>query len=359
MAEQSAAKPSGSFNTATLGAFGISAVIHALIFLVVGTVVVFESPLVSEFFVSDSIDVSAAQEMDEEPVILEEHQPLPDVAPTETIQVAEAGGGEAATPADLIIASIPAPSTSAFALPKNVGSPTGLKFGAGSGGTGKGKGGPGRGVTASIFGKSIKASKLGVVLDVSFSAHPLLDYAITEIQNGFPDAILMFAPGCELNDRPSEIVPVKEYEKTSKKYDKSKYPKAQYYTKGFIDRLVQREDFKDIWEDAGKSGNGYVIFSEVKGNHGLGGIKESFEYLMDQGADVIYWFADFDDKVQEPQMKEVLKKLQKNNVKVMMHDFKPPLGKNHNTAHLNTIAEKTGGEFFLKTADKNDKKKKK
>jgi hypothetical protein len=354
MADTATKSSDSSFSFATLGAFGISAVIHALIFLVVGTVVVFESPLVTEFFVADNIDASdLSQEMEIEPVILDEQQPLPDVAPTETVTTVENSfSDEAATPADLIIASVPAPTSSAFALPKNVGSPTGTLFGNKAS---KGQEGAGRGVTATIFGKSIKASRLGVILDVSFSAHPLLDYAIEEIQKGFPDAILMFAPGCELNDRPTEIVPVGEYEKTAKNYSKEKYPKAQYYTKGFIDKLLSRESFKDIWDDADRSGLGYVIFCEVKNNHGLGGIAEAFTHLIDQGADVIYWFADFDDKISVPQMEETLKELRRNNVKVMLHDFKSPLGKNHNIEHLRTIADKTGGEFFLETAEKKKK----
>jgi hypothetical protein len=39
----------------------------------------------------------------------------------------------------------------------------------------------------------------------------------------------------------------------------------------------------------------------------------------------------------------------------MLHDFKSPLGKNHNIEHLRTIADKTGGEFFLETAEKKKK----
>jgi hypothetical protein len=120
MAETTAKSTDSSFSFATLGAFGISAVIHALIFLVVGTVVVFESPLVTEFFVADNIDASdLSQEMEIEPVILDEQQPLPDVAPTETVTTVENSfSDEAATPADLIIASVPAPTSSAFALPQ-------------------------------------------------------------------------------------------------------------------------------------------------------------------------------------------------------------------------------------------------
>jgi hypothetical protein len=212
MAETTAKSTDSSFSFATLGAFGISAVIHALIFLVVGTVVVFESPLVTEFFVADNIDASdLSQEMEIEPVILDEQQPLPDVAPTETVTTVENSfSDEAATPADLIIASVPAPTSSAFALPKNVGSPTGTLFGNKAS---KGQEGAGRGVTATIFGKSIKASKLGVVLDVSHSTHApgIIDYAIEEIQNGFPDALLVYAPGCEISNRESEIVPASEF----------------------------------------------------------------------------------------------------------------------------------------------------
>jgi hypothetical protein len=358
MAETTAKSTDSSFSFATLGAFGISAVIHALIFLVVGTVVVFESPLVTEFFVADNIDASdLSQEMEIEPVILDEQQPLPDVAPTETVTTVENSfSDEAATPADLIIASVPAPTSSAFALPKNVGSPTGTLFGNKAS---KGQEGAGRGVTATIFGKSIKASKLGVILDVSHSTHNLIDYAIEEIQSGFPDAILVYAPGCEISARESEIVPASEFEETYKK----KYPNSKGNTTApFINNLLKKnKNFGDIWEDSQRNGTGFVTFVDISRGGGtiLGGIHQSFDFLVEQGADVIYWFADFDDNVNPDLAEDLLKRLRREGVKVMAHDFMPPLGPKKNRPNIveqvTNIAEKTGGEFFLKTAEKKKK----
>jgi hypothetical protein len=345
MAETNVKQTGGFLGSATLGAFGISAIIHLLIFLVVGSIVVFESPLVSEFFVSDDISAQAAQEDEIEPVVIEEEQPLPEFAQTDT--VIEEGGtveDEAATPVDLIIASVPAPSTSAFALPRNVGSPTGTLFGKKSSGDGTGLGGRGKAVTASIFGKTIQASSLGVVLDVSGSAHAYLDQAIKEIDKSFPTAHMVLIVGCGMSDGSKHVnggggvVPGKprihEYQDRDieKKHNGLKRSVPQQLEMFFS--RVKGERGKEVRKYFEKRDNLYVLYGAD-----IHGANFAFDYLLGLNADAIYWFADFADSIDKSIAEDLTKKLKRNGTKVIAHNF---FGKPVRTEAAE-MAKETGG----------------
>lgn len=201
-------------------------------------------------------------------------------------------------------------------------------------------------ITANLFGKQIEANKLGVILDVSFSTHNVLSAVIDEIQKSFPDAIIVFAPGCAIDDRKNEIVLVKDYERISKKYQG-----GGYHATNFIQRLLGREDFKKIWERTRRKGNGHVLFSELRGQNGLSGCDVAMKFLADEGADAIYWFADFDDAINKERAEKVAGYLRRKGAKVIIHDFKGQLAKPGTKPHLEMMAKRTGGDFFLKHFD--------
>ncbi|MFO8026708.1 MAG: hypothetical protein R6U56_03485 [Opitutales bacterium] len=202
-------------------------------------------------------------------------------------------------------------------------------------------------VSADLFGKQVEANKLGVILDVSFSTHNVLSAVIDEIQSGFPDALIVFAPGCAIDDRDNELVPIKDYEKTAKKYQGGRYT-----TKKFVDRLLGREDFEEIWDRTRRRNKGYVLFSEIRGPNGLSGCDVAMKFLSNEGADVIYWFADFDDKIDPELADDITRQLRRKDTKLMIHDFKGAKGKPHNVEPLEMMADRTRGEFFLKKFDK-------
>ncbi|HKK18140.1 MAG TPA: hypothetical protein VJ952_05615 [Opitutales bacterium] len=201
-------------------------------------------------------------------------------------------------------------------------------------------------ITANLFGKSVQAESLGVILDVSFSTHDVLSAVIDEIQSGFPDAIIVFAPGCAIDDRKNELVPIKDYEKTAEDYTG-----GNYTTKRFVDRLLNREDFEEIWDRTRRRNKGFVVFSEIRGPNGLSGCDVAMEFLVENGADVIYWFADFDDRVDMELAEDAARLLRRRDAKLMIHDFKGALGKGRNKEALEMMARKTRGEFFLKLFD--------
>lgn len=201
-------------------------------------------------------------------------------------------------------------------------------------------------ISADLFGKQIEANTLGVILDVSFSTHNVLSAVIDEIQKGFPDAIIVFAPGCAIDKRDNEIVPIKDFERTAKDYQG-----GQYSTVPFIERLLQRKDFEKIWDRSRRSNKGYVLFSQLKGVNGLSGCDEAMRFLAKNNADVIYWFADFDDAIDPELGEDIARHLRTKGTKLMMHDFKGSHGKPRNKEQLDMMARKTNGEFFLKLFD--------
>lgn len=198
-------------------------------------------------------------------------------------------------------------------------------------------------ITANLFGKQIEANRLGVILDVSFSTHGLINFVIDEIQRNFPDALIVFAPGCGIDGRKNELVPLSDYEKTAKKY-----PGGKYVTAKFVNSLLKREGFEKIWKRTERQDLGFVVFSEIKGANGISGCDVAMKYLVDNGADVVYWFADFNDNVNKELADKAAGYMRRKGAKLMIHDFVPPLPGKGRGDVLKSMAKKTNGELFLK-----------
>lgn len=69
---------------------------------------------------------------------------------------------------------------------------------------------------ANIFGHTVSSQKFGAILDISNSTHKTIDFAVNEISDGFPDVILVLAPGCgmkEGNGDAVRIVTGRQFEK--------------------------------------------------------------------------------------------------------------------------------------------------
>lgn len=312
-----------------MGAFGVSALIHVFIFLVIGSVVVFESPLVTEFF-SYQEGAVESESLESEPVLIEEEQLLPEFAAVETVR--EEGGtveDEAATPIDLIISNVPASTMTTFALPRNVGSPTGTLFGSKSSGDGDGLGGTGKAVTASLFGKTIEASNLGVVLDVSGSAHSHLDKAITEIDKSFPSAHMVLVVGCGMSDGVTtqevvgnqRVVPgsprIHEFGQIQREEDVNPFRRSVpgqleiFYRK--IGGGERAEEFKKYFK---RRDNLYVLYGGD-----ILAANFAFDFLLERNVDAIYWFADFEDPIDAEIREDLTRRLKRNRTQVIAHNF--------------------------------------
>lgn len=73
-------------------------------------------------------------------------------------------------------------------------------------GRGSGNGNGGNGLKeGKIFGSNIKAKKLGVIFDVSFSMNPYTEMVEKEIKKSFPNAIICYVDGCSIDSQTKSI----------------------------------------------------------------------------------------------------------------------------------------------------------
>jgi hypothetical protein len=201
--------------------------------------------------------------------------------------------------------------------------------------------------TAMIFGKKIEAARLGVILDVSGSAHPHLAGAITEIQKGFADAVLILYPGCGLTDfdgksdhdiRKYSTIPKKEFDAGA----------TNFTTPAQLVKALKIEEFEKMTKRPSVKDTLHVSWYAERGDDGkptgtapklIGRTQVAFEDLLKRGVDTIYWFADFQDAVDPRVADRLTAQLKNKRVKLHVHNF---AGSKINT-EVTAMAEKTGG----------------
>ncbi len=232
-------------------------------------------------------------------------------------------------------------------------------YGRGSGGFGSGNGTGGgireMAITANLFGTEVTATKLGVVLDISFSTHRAIDKVVTEIDKKFKDAIIVLVPGCQIRDFESTIYPLKDFEQGAKKHKS-----GEFGAESFAEKLrKENKNFDKIWGRLEKSERGHILFAEnpKNGVSSVGGTSAAMEFLRDEGVDTIYWFADFQDGVLGTPLGKLIESMKRGRIAVIMHDFVPPLGRKEkgtgksdpkSLKSLQRLADETDGKFFLK-----------
>lgn len=234
-------------------------------------------------------------------------------------------------------------------------------YGRGSGGFGTGSGAGNireMAITANLFGTKVSATKLGVILDISFSTHNQIDEVLNEINKKFKDAVVVLAPGCVIGRHEVTIYPLDKYEKGTKDHKNV----GKFSTQPFTEALFKNnKEFEKIWGKLDKEGRGYITFAKTsKGKTANGGSNDSMEFLRDEGVDAIYWFADFNDNIEEAPFEAVLKSMRRGNISLIIHDFVAPLGakktgdtpgepdRSKTAVFLQKLADETDGKFFLK-----------
>ncbi len=357
----------GASKVMTSMAFIVSVVVHLVLFLFVGSVVIFEGAIPPNLFTSMGgemvADDSGSDEMELPPLMEEELEPEPMETPMDEIQMeTEVDLSDAMSSSDLIIANTVAPSF-APSMPKpmmGVGTGEGTKIISGlkpKGGGGGAKG-PGTPRTANIFGRTVSASNFGAILDISFSTHNTIDTAVNEIKEGFPDAILVLAPGCGMNAKETgEVIDGKTFGKNIDDYTYQGKNKVKgYYSAPFFQALLSKnKNFEKLWERAVRDNRGYVLHlnipDEVKEDKiaRISGTQHGFDFLIEQGCDMIYWMADFDDKVNADVAEDTVKMLKRKDVKVILHDFNggDQLSKGKDGDIRSSFAKETDGEVII------------
>jgi hypothetical protein len=213
--------------------------------------------------------------------------------------------------------------------------------GAGGGRIGNGK------MSGSLFGVKIQTSKLGIILDVSGSAHKYLALAIAEIEQSFGGATIILNPGCgmieRMKERDFDIEPAKSV--AARFENDSKQVKTVFGQIGTC-RSTYPNDADKI-EHLLKLDNVFVVVNDLKYPCN-GGTQFAFERLINDGADTIYWFADFTDKIDEEEAQSVATELKAKNIKVIAHNF---VGQPVNEGGK-LIVEATGGTAISKIPGK-------
>lgn len=190
-----------------------------------------------------------------------------------------------------------------------------MKAGGGFGG-GSGMGGKGGMAfqTLMMFGKQINAKRIAVVLDVSSSMTPFLKPVVNELDKTARGSPVILNWGCGLEHKP----PGAKIDDTMRRTQTSKF--------GEFWREWQQTDVKNI----GKPGlpvpkqDLFDFFKNRNNTYFLdyNGVAYAWLALLCdelREADVIYWFSDFEDKVEQKQMDLVLETLKRRKQRLYIH----------------------------------------
>ncbi|MFK7850536.1 MAG: hypothetical protein AB8D78_06110 [Akkermansiaceae bacterium] len=201
------------------------------------------------------------------------------------------------------------------------------------------------GTTGSLFGRTITSANLGVVLDVSGSAHAHLDKAIAEIDKNFPTAHMILVVGCGMSDGKAAIkggggkVPGKPrvvaYNDTDSEKEYNRLGRSVPAQMESFFKRVGKERAKELRKYFEARGNLYVLYGGD-----IHAANFAFEFVLDINVDTIYWFADFADRIDEKTIEDLTKRLSRNNVTAIAHNF---LGKSV-AERAKEMVKKTGGQ---------------
>jgi hypothetical protein len=321
----------------------ISLIVHLIAILVIGGAVLYKAMEMRPEFEADSrglVDEADVAEPPPEPVEREVLEQFSQQAPVLT------------APLIAITSNSVASTRAVFALPNaRVNGMSGARNGAGlppgdsllKGGA-MGAGGLARlggSKMAMIFGKKISARKLGVILDVSGSAHPYLAGAIAEIQKGFADATLILYPGCGLTSFEGKSGHViRKYSSITKR--EIERGRGDFSTSSDIVEVLEIKEFEEMTKRSTVKNNLFVSWFDEKGGSAdelIGRTQVAFDDLMKRGVDTIYWFADFTDRIDGEVVSTLSSQLGKRKIVLHVHNF---AGDRINSM-ITDMAEESGG----------------
>jgi hypothetical protein len=185
--------------------------------------------------------------------------------------------------------------------------------------------------TIKLFGTEVSTGGIGLVLDVSASAHDYLDKAIEEIDKHFSSEPMILSIGCGMSDgeqplahaghaaqTPPGLPRVVSYRNrgADKQYDslrRSVHTTLDYFFKTAARRGEDGDDLRKYFD---RRDNLYMLYGGD-----VFAANFAFEFLIEKNVDTIYFFADFADKIDDAAIEDLTKKLKKARVKVIAHNF--------------------------------------
>lgn len=181
-------------------------------------------------------------------------------------------------------------------------------------------------ITADLFGMQVTSENLGVVLDISGSAHAHLDKTIAEIDANFPTAHMVLVVGCGMSDGKGALgggggkVPGKpRVVPYNRRGSNDQYDSLKRSVPAQLEDFLRKtgpERSKELRRYFKRRDNLYVLYGGD-----IHAANFAFEHVMDLNVDTIYWFADFADSINADTIEDLTKKLRRNRVTVIAHNF--------------------------------------
>lgn len=192
----------------------------------------------------------------------------------------------------------------------------GLAGAAGGPGKGVGLGGKSGMVFGPLFGLTIKAKKLAVVLDVSSSMMPHLERVVNEVDKVAKGSVVVLYFGCGLEAPAKPLVGTKIFRTSAVEFEK-------FWRMGgatFMETAQYKIDTqkpipsKELFLKLSRRPQTYFI-------HNVGVGYTWLALLSDEvrNADGLYWFSDFQDAVDDKQMSVVLDNLKLRKQRLYIH----------------------------------------
>jgi hypothetical protein len=194
----------------------------------------------------------------------------------------------------------------------------------------------------SMFGREIKAKRLALVLDVSTSMAPYLPQVLAELDKVAKGSIVILFPGCGLEKPSPKGLEGEELFRTSApEFEK-------FWRMGGMEPLADVRKFKFKPDDVIPSESIFRLLSKRPQTwyvHGVG-VGYTWTALLSEQvrqADALYWFSDFQDRVDFQQIlvvkENLLRRKQKLYIQPYMHGSSFDLVKSQ-------LVEPTGGDVI-------------
>ena len=322
----------------------ISISIHVLFLLAFGGVTIFKASVPKLPFLSQELPSEPAVDVPSPPI---EEQAAPVEESTMdpfAKEVPESSAAEDSAPA-LEMLTVVGGAKWAPAIPKNTPvSETGVV-----GGTGKGSGvgaialgGAGLASGRQLFGVTIKARKLGVIVSINQAAQNSgrLPGIFEEIFKEFPDTYVFLTNGggimdwevalSQFNERVAERK--KKEKETGSKIpgpDKMEKPKvAKFNTGEALDWITVRGStfsndypglkvkYPDLFEELRKRSNVWFITGYKDANS----CHLAFEELMRRGVEAIYWYNSFESPIEGDVSEKLAKQISESKIEILVQN---------------------------------------
>ncbi|MDR1191947.1 MAG: hypothetical protein LBK60_09865 [Verrucomicrobiales bacterium] len=295
----------------SLGTTGVSVLLHLVVLLTLGGVVISRvAPPPAPAAFNEPLDFTAAPPPPPEPELAEpepDHQPPPAAADApapglnlDPVNLTDHTAAAAAPPPVTVIASAAAAGLAGGAAP---GHGAGDRVGAGL---------RGKVVAGNLFNTPVESARLGVILDISSSAHRYLPLVAREINRAFPDAVIILAYGGGMYAKAGAgTMWLKELGDTKL---------GEAGAKNTLGQLAKAEaasgDVGEVIKKFRARKDIHILYAENCGHTHFG-----FEKLIQEKVDTIYWFSDFLDPINPRIADNLAADLKRKHIKVIAHNF--------------------------------------